>query len=186
MKRVFAFLLLVLTVFSLCACAGTENNETTAPTEPQLVQGNQVGNICYPFQVEIGTKDGPTGEFVDPTATGKVTVINFWATWCEPCKTELPHFEQFARDNDINLFAIHAVDGKRKMPAYITENYADSPIIFCYDEKSDGAVLDKYFSLLGGTTGYPYTVVLDENGVILYTHTGMMSYDELKAVIDPA
>ena len=41
-----------------------------------------------------------------------------------------------------------------------------------------------YFDMLGGTDGYPYTVILDEFGKIIYKHTGKMSYDELKNIID--
>ncbi len=190
MKKLLTVLLAVLMLLSLAACTDSQTGETTAPaTEPPVNEpprGNQVGQLCYSFQVETGTADGPTGEFADPTAAGKFTVINFWGTWCDPCKSELPHFDQFARDYDVKLYAIHSVDGKRKMPEYIEKNYPDSPIIFCYDEKSADAILDKNFLLLGGSTGYPYTVVLDENGVILYTHTGMMDYEQLKQLYESA
>ncbi len=183
MKKLFAVMLALLTLLGLAACGSTQ--ETTAPaTQPEETQpsrGNQVGQLCHSFQVEIGNAEGPTGEYADPTATGKITVINFWGTWCTPCKDELPHFDQFARDYDVKVYAIHSYENKRKMPAYIGENYADSPIVFCYDEAPESGYLDKYFTLLGGSTGYPYTVILDETGVILYTHTGMMTYEELQA-----
>lgn len=188
MKKLLAVCLAVL-ILLLTACGIIPNNKTTAPTEPETTLppvGTEIGNLCPSFRVEIGSEDGATGEFVDPTDTGKVTVINFWGTWCNPCTSELPHFDQFARENDVNIYAIHSVEGKKKMPQFIAEYYSDSPIVFCYDEPSEESFLDKYFSLLGGYQGYPYTVVLDADGVILHTQTGMMSYEDLEAIVNTA
>ena len=42
---------------------------------------------------------------------------------------------------------------------------------------------DAYFNALGGEGAYPYTVILDENGVIIYKHTGMLEYDQLERII---
>ncbi len=192
MKKFLAILLAMLILLSFAACSFMKVKhpvmEVTQPleTQPQRVIGNKVGNLCQSFQVELADENGSTGEFTDPTATGKITVINFWGTWCSPCKSELPEFDQFARDYDVKVYAIHSIDGKEKMPAYIQENFPDSPIIFAYDEKVEGQILDKYFTLLGGSTGYPYTVVLDENGVIIHTQTGTMSYENLQQLYESA
>ena len=49
---------------------------------------------------------------------------------------------------------------------------------------NDQYSVDVYFDALGGTSYYPYTVILDENGIVIYNHVGMMSYEELEAEIE--
>ncbi len=190
MKTLLAVLLAALMLFSLAACGKIggevtfpdQTQQTTKPDETQPEIGHKIGNLCPSFQVETGNAQGPTGEYIDPTAMGKVTIINFWGTWCNPCTSELPHFDRFARENDVKVIAIHSVEGKRKMPEFIEKSYGDSPIIFAYDQEVKGS-LDRYFTLLGGSVGYPYTVVLDAEGIVLYTHTGMMTYEQLEEII---
>ena len=60
------------------------------PTIGDTQQGNQIGDLCYGYELELIDSTGLTGETLDPTTTGKITVINFWGTWCAPCVNELP------------------------------------------------------------------------------------------------
>jgi thiol-disulfide isomerase/thioredoxin len=67
--------------------------------EPEPItaeQGTEVGNLCYGYDLPLVDGTGTTGETLDPTKTGKVTIINFWGTWCTPCVNELPYFDQIA------------------------------------------------------------------------------------------
>ena len=57
-------------------------------------------------------------------------------------------------------------------------------MFFLKDSILNPNVLDAYYEALGGTGSYPYTVILDENGVIAYKLTGAMSYEQLKSAID--
>ena len=119
---------------------------------------------------------------------GKVVVVNFWGTWCGPCKSELPHFNTLADEysEEVVFFLVHSTYGAVNAESYIAENLSDSRMVFVYDLplSSDGP--DMYFNLLGGTEYYPHTVVLDERGVITYMQDGMMSYSQLKEKIDNA
>ena len=147
-------------------------------------RGNQIGTHCYGYPLEIMDKNGRTGQTIDPSVTGKVTVINFWATWCGPCKEELPDFERVAKEyNDsVTVVAVHGMlsnDG----PAYLAENFPNSAIVFTYDY---GNPEYSYHYLLGGTGAYPYTLILDENGVITRTFSDKVHYDELKAAVEEA
>ena len=152
-------------------------------------QGNEVGQLCYGEQLQIITKDGILEETTDPTQTGKVTVINFWGTWCTPCCAELPFFEQVADEygDRISVFAVHSyLLSEETAAAYIADNYADSSVNFLADYALDQTGTSGYYTTLGGRGTYPYTVVLDENGLISKIFVSSVTYDMLKAAVEEA
>lgn len=162
--------------------AGDENTETPAgPTK-----GNKVGNICHTYDLSLLFDEGKVNV---EQYRGKVVVINFWGTWCGPCKSELPDFNKVASDFSDNVVVI-AIHSSPSVGVYNPDQYdvtvklPDSKIIFAVDQAMGSQ--DKYATLLGGSGAYPYTVVLDKDGIITYKHTGMMSYDELAAAVNDA
>ena len=155
-----------------------------------LQEGNQVGDRFPAVTLPILTADGVSTETVDPTASGKVTIINFWGTWCGPCKAELPFFDQVATEyaDKVDVIAIHSIMGVSDGPAYIQEHYPNSNIIFAVDnecaETDPMKVNGELFLKLGFKNAYPTTVVIDENGVIVYTGPkAFHSAEELLAVL---
>ena len=144
-------------------------------------QGNQVGNLCYSITPQIVTADGATGETVDPTKTGKITVINFWGTWCGPCVAELPHFNELAENYDVAVIAVHSAMERDTAPDFIAETYPDSKIIFAQDEPDD--TYGQFYNLLGGIGSFPFTIVLDEEGVITATFPSSVTYEDLEGAI---
>lgn len=155
---------------------------TQTENENGIKEGNKVGDLCYSFELEIVNGDGPTGQKIQPNKTGKITIINFWGEWCGPCKEELPDFDRVAKEysQDVVVIAIHSAFGKEEGPGYIKKNFPDSPILFSEDTGESGDI----YSLFDGGNAYPYTIILDENGVIIKTVVSKIHYDELKAIID--
>ena len=84
----------------------------------------------------------------------------------------------------MQVIAIHTDTLHESAPAYIAEHYADSAILFAKDAPSDG--LDAYYSLLGGLGGYPYTVIIDENGMVLNYHSNALTYQQLLQMVQDA
>ena len=161
--------------------------DNTKPDEDK--RGNTVGDLCYNAEVELVYGNGDTVKLDD--LRGKAVVVNFWGTWCPPCKAELPHFDQLASEykDDVTFLAIHTDYQKAAVYNYVSTNFPNSEIIFAYDiliDENDESSADKYFSLLGGTMYYPRTLVLDKNGIITFADDGMLTYDALKAEIDNA
>ena len=149
-----------------------------------LIVGNSVGNLCPSADLQIITKDGIQDQVLDPTKTGKITIINFWGTWCSGCILELPYFDQIATDyqDTVNVVAVHTSSLAETAPAYIAEHYPDSKLIFL---KDNGQLPNEEFYLaLGGRGAYPYTIVLDENGVITQIFFSSVHYEDLKAAIE--
>lgn len=149
-------------------------------------RGNQVGDLCYNTDLPIVTANGVSEETLDPTATGTVTVINFWGTWCTPCVAELPYFEQIANEygEDVTVIAVHSALSCETAPDYIGQYYPNSNLIFSQD--SGEGFNGDYYTALGGRGTYPYTVVLDETGVITEVFVSSLTYDDLKTAVDDA
>ena len=164
---------------------------TDAPAPASVVsdagRGNEVGQLCYGYDLQILTEKGDAGQTIDPTATGKITIVNFWGTWCTPCVQELPYFDQIATDyaEDVTVIAVHSALSSETAPAYIAEHYPKSEIIFARDDAADATGLNgAYYSALGGRGTYPYTVVLDENGIILEVFLSSVEYKDLQSAVE--
>ena len=159
------------------------------PEPVTVTQGSEVGQLCYGEELQIITPEGIQQDTLDPTQTGKVTVINFWGTWCTPCCAELPFFQQVAEEyaDDVSIFAVHSyLLAEETAAAYISANYADSAVQFLADYDGDGNGTSGYYTQLGGRGTYPYTVVLDEEGVITKIFVSSVTYDMLKEAVDQA
>ncbi len=165
------------------APTASENQEGTQ-------QGNQTGDACYSYSLPLLDGSGKTGEMLDPAATGKITLINFWGTWCTPCVKELPYFEEIAKEyaDTVTVVAVHSKLVTSPSPEeYIEKYYPDSPMLFAIDEKADaGGINGEYYTLLGGRGAYPMTLILDENGVILEVLVKSVTYEMLKTAVDSA
>lgn len=111
---------------------------------------------------------------------GKPIVINFWATWCGPCKSELPAFEDAYAEygEEVEFLMVNLTDGVRdsteKVEKFISQNGYTFPVYL--DKELDGA--DSY-----GVYSIPMTVFIGEDGVLVSTHTGSMSYEKLTRYI---
>ena len=175
MKRTLCLLLALMLALSLAACGDKEDDAATAK------RGNRIGDLCYNTTLTEIDQNGYTDRTFDPTALGKITVINFWAYWCPPCVGELPHFEEVAREmaDTVAVVAIHC-DQLTEAQSFIGENYPDSAIRFAMDQKNDAFA---YYSALGGSDSIPYTVVLDADGIIRRTFVGAINRETLLAAI---
>jgi len=101
---------------------------------------------------------------------GKPVVLNFWATWCGPCKVEIPSFQRFAANNpDVHVVGIVADGPAPKVARFAQDAGMTYPIVM-----GTRAVQRDY-----GVSSYPTTVILDANGEVVSTHTGMMFRPQL-------
>ena len=157
------------------------------PTIGDTQQGNQIGDLCYGYELELIDSTGLTGETLDPTTTGKITVINFWGTWCAPCVNELPYFHQLAENypDTVTVVAVHTHSIYETAPEFISTYYPDTNMLFAKDYPVDDiGLVGGYYTTLGGRGTFPYTVILDENGVILATFVSALEYEDLAQVVE--
>ena len=108
-------------------------------------------------------------------------VLNFWASWCPPCKAELPAFDAayFDRGEEINFLMVDLADGVQETEesamAYLTENGFAFPAYFV----TTGEAVSAYqlYSI-------PMTVAIDREGRIVSTRIGALSEESLAALLD--
>ena len=152
--------------------------------------GNAVGNACYGYEMEVFDENGKTGTTFDPADNkGKITVINFWGTWCGGCIEELPYFDTIATEykDTVTVVAVHTHRDFDTASEYIDTHYKDSNIIFVKDvplDEDDVYSDEAYFKMLGGGDSYPITIILDEHGVIIASIKASTNYTTLKEIID--
>jgi len=113
---------------------------------------------------------------------GKVRVVNFWATWCTPCRQEIPGLIAVQRKlaaNGVQIVGI-AVDNADKVRDYAKEMGINYPILVAGME---GATLSR---MVGNRTGaLPFTIVLDRAGNAVQSHLGLISADQLEKILAP-
>jgi cytochrome c biogenesis protein CcmG, thiol:disulfide interchange protein DsbE len=101
---------------------------------------------------------------------GKVVVVNFWATWCEPCRDEMPSFNRLKARFGNAPFAIVAVnlaEGEARIGEFLKKVPVDFPVLL----DRDGSVSKAWRARL-----LPYTVVLDPQQRIRYTALGELDW----------
>ncbi len=149
--------------------------------------GTSIGDACYSAELPIVTGEGVSDKTINPTKTGKITIINFWGTWCTPCVKELPYFDQIASEyqDEITVVAIHSSLSKETSPEFVKTHYPDSDLVFANDIPDENDMYNgKYFLNLGGSDTYPYTVVIDQNGVIQEIFVKALHYEDLKGAVE--
>jgi cytochrome c biogenesis protein CcmG/thiol:disulfide interchange protein DsbE len=117
---------------------------------------------------ELKDSDGKTVKLSD--YRGKVVLLNFWATWCGPCKIEIPWFIDFEKRYKDQGFAVLGVamdeEGWEAVKPYITEKKVNYRVLLGNDEAA---------ALFGGVDALPTTFLLDRDGKIAATHVGLVS-----------
>lgn len=143
--------------------------------------GNKVGDRCSDFTVQL--YDGANTQFTLSENLGKVTVINFWATWCQPCVAELPGFNELQKNyaDDVLVLAI-SEDKIADVRKYLNDNGWNEWAIQFAQDTFGGNVGDVY-SLLTDKGGYPVTLVLGRDGTIAYNQAGGITYNELEDLV---
>lgn len=112
---------------------------------------------------------------------GHAVLLNFWATWCAPCKIEMPWFEQFRQQYKAQGFEILGIAeddaGKDEIEKSVKKIGVTYPILL-----ADGKVAPKY----GGVDYLPMSFFIDKNGVVVEETAGLASKDEIEANIKKA
>lgn len=109
---------------------------------------------------------------------GKVVLLNFWATWCGPCKIEIPWFMEFENQYKDRGFAVLGVsmdeDGWDAVKPYIAEKKINYRVLLGDDSTGD---------LYGGIESLPTTFVIDRDGRVASVHVGLVSKTDYAAEI---
>ncbi|HQU49230.1 MAG TPA: TlpA disulfide reductase family protein [Casimicrobiaceae bacterium] len=113
--------------------------------------------------------------------TGKVLVVNFWATWCAPCREEMPMFMRFQQElgsKGVQFVGI-AVDQPDKVKQFSQELQLNYPALI------GGYGAMELSKTLGNTVmALPFTVVVDREGRVAHTQLGMLKEAQLSGILN--
>lgn len=130
----------------------------------------EIGQPAPEFSVEV--IDG--GTFTLSEARGRPVIVNFWASWCGPCRTEIPDISAFAEANpDVTIVGVAVQDAEQTARDFAAEIDASYPLAL-----GTTAVEDSYPNL-----GLPATFVIDENGVVTNIINGIVDEESLGSAV---
>jgi thiol-disulfide isomerase/thioredoxin len=102
---------------------------------------------------------------------GKVVILNFWATWCPPCREEIPELvrlQEKYKDKLLIVGASEDEDGPQKVEQFVQQYGMNYPVVMATKE-----LIDNY----GGVPALPTSFIIDSQGRVVMKHTGLYEYD---------
>ena len=138
-----------------------------------------------PANLNFRLKDANGGDFNLASQRGNVIILDFWATWCPPCKVEIPWFVEFQSKFGAKGFSVVGVsvdDSPAKLKPFVAEYRINYPVLV-----GDGRDDIKGPKAYAAGWGLPKTFVIGRDGRICKTHIGMSVKEkfeqEIKALL---
>jgi peroxiredoxin len=150
-----AFLLLLIAI----SCSSPESPST----KPQASKPAQ----------DFALKDITGKEVKLSSLKGKAVMVNFWATWCHPCREEIPDLQKSYEENKDKGFIILGVnikENKSKVSKFVEDYKITYPVLL----DIDGSVSNEYHVF-----GVPMSFFIDKNGIIKDSFVGMMTKEDI-------
>lgn len=178
MKYIYYIIAIFLSVGLVTACSNNRDSpsETTSKAPASLKALFQDAGVHFVGEQEIQAPNfmlqDLTGKSVNLTELqGKIVFLNFWATWCPPCRAEMPSIENFYnryKEKDVHVLAVNIQEEAPVVRSFLEKNLYSFPIVL----DSSGRTAQLY-----GIRGIPTTFILDRKGNVLGTLVGSREWD---------
>lgn len=170
-----AIILVAVAVYSIYQY---NNNPVPLPTPTvQNTPEEQIQDSIDALDFTLKDMDGNKLTLSD--YKGKTIFLNFWASWCGPCKYEMPFIEQLhqdTKDSDFVIVTVNLEEEKSVVSEFMTDNKYHFPVWL----DSDGDVSKQY-----GVSGIPLSLLINKDFKIVSAHEGAMeNYKMLKEFVD--
>ncbi|GGP16561.1 TlpA family protein disulfide reductase [Oceanobacillus neutriphilus] len=132
-------------------------------------EGLEIGDQAPDFK--LNTLDGETLQLSD--FRGERVMINFWATWCPPCRQEMPDMERFYQEHDPIIFSVNVTDEElntQLVKDFMQELKLTFPVLL----DKEGEVSNLY-----RIQAIPMTYMIDAEGIIQFKSFGALSYKQM-------
>jgi peroxiredoxin len=153
--------------------------------EFRFVQGTAAGEVI-PADQRAGAPefsgtllDG--GAFSSTDLSGDVAVLNFWGSWCAPCRVETPEFQEVyteVADDGVQFLGLNVKDQEQFAEAFVTSKGITFPSLF--DPKGQVALAFRDYP----ADAIPSTIVLDRESRVAAVYTGEVRQADLRTVLD--
>jgi thiol-disulfide isomerase/thioredoxin len=139
------------------------------PGEPEDAEA-----IGKPARLDFVLKDMNGADVDMQSFKGKIILLNFWATWCGPCKAEIPSLVELQTQyaDDLVVLGLSIDDPAEKLRPYAAEFKMNYPVLVGGREDVQEA--------FGPLFGVPVSVIIDREGKIAMKHSGMASKEQLE------
>ena len=145
------------------------------PIATDVVVSTPIGNIVIDFA--LPDLDGNVRQISE--WNGKARLINFWATWCAPCRREIPLLKKTqAAHAELQVIGI-AVDFVEQVTAYAEEAEFNYPVLVGQEEAMSAAEATGIDFI-----GMPFTMIVAPDGHLIKTHIGEIVEDEMALIVD--
>ncbi len=170
---------LMLLIAAVLALLGGYWLSQTLRSEPEITAtrsygGGEMINFTLP---ELDGKKHALEEW-----RGKVIVLNFWATWCPPCRDEIPLLVALQKERaaqGLQVVSV-AIDNKTAVMLYRQSAGINYPILMGGDEGLD--LVARYGNSMGAL---PFTVIIERSGAIAVRKLGAFTRNELESLVEP-
>ena len=170
-SRTLRALLPIVLVFAALGCgeeSTTRSPELPEPGEPpkQAIDARSAARLLPGPDFELLGLDGELHRLSDHR--GRVVLLNFWATWCASCRSEIPELNQLRREIPVEELAILGISTDKEGLA-VVRPYAEE-LAMAYTVLLDPAAVST--KMFGGLAGFPMTFILDREGLIYSSYLG--------------
>jgi thiol-disulfide isomerase/thioredoxin len=179
-------LLALLAVLVVAGCStGANAVDVNNGGEFRFVAGTPAGEVIpVDERAEAPEFSGTLlggGDFDSGELAGQVAVINFWGSWCAPCRVETPEFSEVATDldGDVQFLGINVKETSEQFALAFVERFA---IAFpsLYDPRGEVALAFRGYP----ANAIPSTIVLDPQYRVAAVYTGEVAQEDLRRVLD--
>ena len=162
----------VLVAFFIISCNANDNKATTADTPAPVENTTPAETANTTPQMPQFAMLNAAGQTIDlKSFAGKKVFVNLWATWCPPCRSEMPSIEKLyaSVDTSKTAFVMLSLDDDfEKAKTYVTQNGLSLPVYY-----PQGTQQPELFNV----RGIPSTFIFDEKGQLIKTMEGSDNYD---------
>ena len=180
-------LLAVLAVVLLAGCStGADAVDVNNGGEFRFVEGTPAGEVIPVGERASAPDFSGTllggGEFSSDELAGQVAVLNFWGSWCAPCRVETPEFQEVyadVHDDGVEFLGLNVKETDEQFALAFVERFGiEFPSL--YDPRGEVALAFRDYP----ANAIPSTIVLDRQYRVAAVYTGEVAQDDLRRVLD--